>query len=96
MSVNKDNFVIYPSYFNSVLSRSSGRKQPLSESVKRPTSDEIEKILKSLNFNFTSKTKSRPSNPLQIEGCFLVNCDIKKSELLHLIGKELKKSRQTQ
>jgi len=95
MSINKDNFVIYPSYFNSVLSRSKGRKQPLSESVKRPTSDEIEKILKSLKFNFKSETKSRPSNPSQSENCFLVNCDIKKSDLLHQIGKELKKSRQT-
>ena len=93
--INKDNFVVYPSYFNANLSRSNGRKQPLSESVKRPTSEEIETIIKSLNFNFKSETKSRPSNPFESEKCFLVNCNIKKSQLLHQIGKELKNSRRT-
>ena len=92
---NRENFVIYPSYFNANLTRSNGRKQPLSESVKRPTSEELDKILKSLKFTFKSEIKARPSNPIEAETCFLVKCNLKKSDLLHQIGKKLKKSRQT-
>ena len=96
MSVeNRENFVIYPSYFNSNLTRSNGRKQPLSESVKKPTSEELSKILSSMKLVFKSESKARPNNSIEGEKRFLVKCDFKKSALLHQIGNKFKELRRT-
>lgn len=82
--------VIYPSYFDSRLSRKGGRRVPKNLSVRGPTLQEVVSALRSLSIDFRiEKDKKRPSRWYKFEGRVLVYYKGSKEELLRLLAKEM-------
>ena len=92
---SKKPVVIYPEYFDHRLKRSEGRKVPLSEAVKSPNIEELSSILSNLGCDFQISKSSHPSNWSKTEGSLKVNADFSKTQLIHKVGSNLKKLRQT-
>jgi len=83
--------VIYPSYFNSSLSRSKGRRVPLRLSVPNPALSDIEKICRQLGLNpVVEQDRSHPRNTFQ-KGRIIVDKRESKLKTLYLVASELKK-----
>jgi len=86
--------VIYPSYFDSRLSRGEGRRVPKALSLRGPTLQEIVNALKSLSISFeVERDKARPSRWYKFEGRVLVHYDGRKEELLRLLAGEMVRQR---
>ncbi|MCS7103426.1 MAG: hypothetical protein NZ992_06060, partial [Candidatus Korarchaeum sp.] len=86
--------VIYPSYFDSKLSRKSGRRVPKGLSVRGPTLQDVINALKSLSIDFeVEKDKKRPSRWYRFEGRVLVDHKGRKEELLKLLAAEMVRQR---
>ena len=92
---SKKPVVIYPEYFDHRLKRSEGRKVPLSEAVKSPNIEELSSILSNLGCDSQISKASHPSNWSKKEGSLKVNADFSKTQLIHKVGSNLKKLRQT-
>ena len=87
--------VIYPEYFDFNLKRSQGRKVPLTQSVKKPTTDELFIVSKPLVTSVEKSEKSYSGNWVSNSGSLKVNYDGSKTSLLHSIGQGLKDLRKT-
>jgi len=86
--------VIYPSYFDSRLSKNDGRRVPRSLAVRGPTLQDLINALKSLSMSFdVEKDKGRPSRWYKFEGRVLVNYEGRKEELLKILAKEMVRQR---
>lgn len=86
--------VIYPSYFDSRLSRRDGRRVPKVLSVRGPTIQDVINALKSLSIGFdVEKDKRRPSRWYKFEGRVLVDYKGRKEELLKLVAAEMVRQR---
>ncbi|MEM0017996.1 MAG: signal recognition particle subunit SRP19/SEC65 family protein [Candidatus Korarchaeum sp.] len=86
--------VIYPSYFDSRLSRKDGRRVPKSLSTRGPTLQDVINALKSLSIGFdVEKDKGRPSRWYKFEGRVLVDYKGRKEELLRLVAAEMVRQR---
>lgn len=82
--------VIYPSYFDSRLSRRDGRRVPRNLSLRGPTLQDVINALRSLSINFeVEKDKRRPSRWYKFEGRVLVDYEGRKEELLKLLAAEM-------
>jgi len=87
--------VIYPEYFDFNLKRSQGRKAPLNQSVKKPTTDELFTVSKPLVTSVERSGKSYSGNWISNSGSLKVNYEGSKTSLLHSIGQGLKNLRKT-
>ena len=91
----KDRIILYPEYFDSRLTRASGRRVPLSISVPAPSIEELALISKRLGYEFEIEPQSaHPSNWWNKRGRILINKDdLKKNEVIKTIGRILSKAR---
>ncbi len=87
--------IVYPSYFDSRLSRSEGRRVPRNLSVRRPNLQDIIRALKYLSIDFEVEDgKHRPSRWYKMEGRVKVYYEGSKEELLKKIGNTLRSIRE--
>ena len=82
-------------YFDFNLKRSQGRKVSLTQSVKKPTTDELFIVSKPLVTSVEKSEKSYSGNWVSNSGSLKVNYDGSKTSLLHSIGQGLKDLRRT-
>ncbi|MCD6348911.1 MAG: signal recognition particle protein Srp19 [Candidatus Korarchaeota archaeon] len=83
--------VVYPSYFDSRLSRSEGRRVPRNLSIRKPSLQDLIKALKHLSLEFdVEEDKQRPSRWYRMEGRVKVYYQGSKEQLLKEIGKALR------
>ena len=94
MSTKKP-IVIYPEYFDYSLTRSDGRKVPLSEAVRSPKIEELSKLLSKIDCNFKVSESNHSGNWSSMNGSLKVNTVFSKTQLIHKLGSSLKESRQT-
>lgn len=84
--------VIWPSYFDSRLSRDNGRRIKKSCCIEKPDLERLSQVLKSMNLKFEiERDKKHPARWWENEGRILVETDMPKSELIEAIGSRLKK-----
>jgi len=92
---SKKPIVIYPEYFDYSLTRSDGRKVPLSEAVRSPKVDELSELLSKMGCNFKISESNHSGNWSNMGGSLKVNADFSKTQLIHKLGSSLKELRQT-
>lgn len=89
-SKNKETFVIWPEYFNSDISRGSGRRMPRSLSVSSPTADDLFSISRKLGLSpVLEKEKSHPSRWFKSSGRVLIPKKHNKTETIRKIAQSL-------
>ncbi len=85
--------VIYPSYFDTRLSRKEGRRVPKSLAIKNPSINEIITAASSFGEVLAERDKARPSRWYKREGRILIKYEGSKEELLKKIGQKLREMR---
>lgn len=84
--------VIWPSYFDSRLSRNAGRRAKKSVCIEKPEIEQLAQVLKSMNLKFEIEyDKKFPARWWEGEGRILVETNISKSELIEAIGNRLRR-----
>lgn len=89
----KNNWVLWPIYFDVDASRQQGRKLPLDLCIKNPNIDDIYKAAKKLGYNPVKQDKSYPSRWWRKEGRILISKNNTKMEALKNISKYLQQSK---
>ncbi|MBS3748394.1 MAG: signal recognition particle protein Srp19 [Candidatus Thermoplasmatota archaeon] len=91
MSYRSDNkFVIYPLYFDKMVSRNIGRRLPKKQCLEKPTITELSKAAKAAGLSPSlEKGKSHPARPWKKEGRILVDKKGSKQEILHQLTRFL-------
>ena len=87
--------VIYPEYFDSRLARSAGRRLPVAECVKSPTTEELATLAKSIGLAPKVEAASHPGHWASGRGRLRLAYGGAKAELLHQLGARLKEARRT-
>jgi signal recognition particle subunit SEC65 len=87
--------VIYPEYFDSRLARSAGRRLPVAECVKSPTTEELAVLAKSMGLSPKAEKASHPAHWAAGRGRLRLAYGGAKVELLHQLGVRLKEARRT-
>ncbi len=86
----RDEIVLWPAYFDSVKTRTEGRKVPKRLARQSPTLDMIEKALSNLRLSYTLVLKaSHPYSPWKKTGFALVRKKRPKSQVLKEVAEEL-------
>ena len=86
--------VLWPSYFNSHLKRSGGRRVPKDLAVENPKLPEIFMAVKSMGLEYEVDYDARyPSHWWREEGRVLVRTDMKKENLLKKVAEIIKNNR---
>lgn len=87
--------IIWPEYFDSTLPRRLGRRVPNELAVPKPQIDEIIRACNELGLKCEAYSeKHYPRTWYKSEGMVVVWSEIKKSELIKLLAKALKKLRE--
>jgi len=87
--------VLWPSYFNSHLKRSGGRRVPKDLAVENPKLPEIFMAVKSMGLEYEVDYDARyPSHWWREEGRVLVRTDMKKEALLNAVAEKIKRNRE--
>lgn len=86
--------VIWPSYLDSSLSRSGGRRLPLKDSVRNPRVDEIIAAARILGLNPVVERKGYPRRWWSDKARVVVNKVRSKRETLRLIAKTIRELRE--
>ncbi len=87
--------IVYPSYFDSRLSRTEGRRVSRNLSIRRPNLQRIIRVLKYLSLDFeVEDDKHRPSRWYKVEGRVKIYYEGSKEELLKNLGKALRSLRE--
>ena len=90
----KDVKILWTSYFDSSLTRREGRRLPRGEAVPRPKFEELERACRRLGLEVVEGRKSRyPRNWWLPSGYVAIKSELKKSELIKLVGRELRRLR---
>ncbi|MCS7385906.1 MAG: signal recognition particle protein Srp19 [archaeon GB-1867-005] len=90
----RDKVVVWPIYFNSKVSRSYGRKVPLSLSVEDPKLEEVVEAARKAGFNpITEVDKAYPKMWWKEKGRILVEKRASKTKILKEIALALKEIR---
>jgi signal recognition particle subunit SRP19 len=92
MMVSKDErkLVLYPLYFDSLVSRLNGRKVPKKYAVEKPTAESIAKAAQSLGLKpILEKNTAHSSTPWKKEGRVIVERKGPKTKLLQQIAQRL-------
>ena len=87
--------VIYPEYFDSRLARSAGRRLPVAECVKSPTTEELVALAKGMGLAPKAEEASHPGHWASGGGRLRLAYGGAKTELLHQLGAKLKAARRT-
>lgn len=92
---DRDHIIIWPEYLDSRRTRSEGRKVPLSIAVKKPTVEEIAKVLKAMGIEpVIELDKKYPRSWWSSRGRIKVRKNtIKKYELLKKLCIKIRESR---
>ena len=86
--------VLWPSYFNSHLKRSSGRRVPKPLAVENPKLPEIFSAVKSLGLEYEVDYEAKyPAHWWREEGRVLVRTDMKKEALIRRVAEIIKNKR---
>ena len=94
--MNQDKNIIWPSYINSEICLSDGRKISKKNSIKKPNINELYEAAKKLNLNpILESEKKYPKNFFENKGRIIINKTklYKKKELLIIISKIIKENR---
>lgn len=84
--------VIWPSYFDSRLSRDAGRRARKSYCIEKPDIERLSLVLKSMNLKFeVEKDKKHPARWWENEGRIRVETNMPKSKLIEAIAIRLRK-----
>lgn len=85
-----DRFVIYPIYFDKLVSRNLGRRLPKKYCIEKPNISNISKAAKAAGLNPTVENdKAHPARPWKKDGRLLVDKKGSKQELLKQITRFL-------
>jgi signal recognition particle subunit SRP19 len=85
-----DKYIIYPLYFDEMLSRKNGRRVPKNLAVEKPTVEDIAKAAKNLNLHpIIEKESSHSARHWKKEGRILIDKKDTKQTLLNQIAKVL-------
>lgn len=85
-----DKFIIYPLYFDKLVTRNIGRRLPKKYCVEKPTVTDLSKAAKAAGLNPTiEKEKAHPAHQWKKEGRILVDKKGTKQEVLYKISKFL-------
>lgn len=85
----EDRQVLWSDYFDSSLSRSDGRRVPLSMAVKNPSLEELTEAVKRLGLEGEPFKAKYPKRPRNVSGYVSVVKKMKKQELLRMVAKAL-------
>jgi signal recognition particle subunit SRP19 len=90
VSKGEEKFAVYPIYFDSSVSRFSGRRVPKKLAKDKPTIEDISKAAKSLKLNpVLEKDICHPSHHWKKEGRVLVDKKDSKAKLLRQIANRM-------
>ena len=90
-STNKKKIIIWPIYFDSRFSRKKGRRVPISYAIENPSLEILYKATKSRGLTTILDTNSKhPKTWFDSKGRIIVYTDLKKSEVIKRIGRELR------
>jgi signal recognition particle subunit SRP19 len=90
VSKDENKYVIYPQYFDSMVSRLNGRKVAKKHAVEKPSLENIAKAAQSLGLNpILEKDGTHPSTPWKKEGRILVEKKGPKTKLLIQLANRL-------
>ncbi len=89
----EDRQVFWLDYFDSTLSRSEGRRVPISMAVRSPKLEELLEAAKSLGLEAEAFEARHPKRPRRASGYISVRKAGKKQELLRKIAKALSQVR---
>jgi len=90
VSKDENKYVIYPQYFDTVISRLNGRKVAKKHAVEKPSLENIAKAAQSLGLNpILEKDGTHPSTPWKKEGRILVEKKGPKTKLLIQLANRL-------
>ena len=90
VSKDENKYVIYPQYFDSMVSRLNGRKVAKKHAVEKPSLENIAKAAQSLGLNpILEKNGTHPSTPWKKEGRILVEKKVPKTKLLIQLANRL-------
>ena len=90
VSKDDDKLVIWPVYFDKLVTKKSGRKISKKLAVEKPSIDKILKASKSLGFNpVLENDKSYPSRHWKKEGRILIDKKGSKTKILNQIASRL-------
>jgi len=91
----KDVYIIWTVYFNSKLSKREGRRVSLNEAIPNPTLEEVINACNRLGLEITGYERKRYPRIWWMENAYVVvkKGDIKKSEIVKLIAKEIRRLR---
>ena len=85
-----DKYIIYPLYFDSSISRKSGRRVPIKLSVEKPSISNISIAAKNLGFQpILEKDCSHPKRSWKNEGRILIVKEDSKQSMILQIAKSL-------
>lgn len=85
-----DRFIVYPIYFDKLVSRSIGRRIPKKYCKEKPSIADISKAAKAAGLNPTiEKEKAHPSRHWKKEGRIIIAKKGSKQELLYQISRFL-------
>jgi signal recognition particle subunit SEC65 len=84
-------YVLWLDYFNSTISRESGRRIPLDKSVKDPSLDELGEAARRLGYKPEPQAAKVPSRPYLSSGYVSIEkkSGVKKSQVISDIAKTL-------
>lgn len=85
--------ILYPSYFDSRLSRSEGRRVNRSLALRKPTLQNLVDALEHLPLEYEIEDKHRPSRWYRFEGRVRVVYEGSKEELLRKVAEAMRRSR---
>jgi signal recognition particle subunit SRP19 len=90
VSKDENKYVIYPQYFDSMVSRLNGRKVAKKHAIEKPSLENIAKAAQSLGLNpILEKDGTHPSTPWKKEGRILVEKKGPKTKLLIQLANRL-------
>lgn len=90
VSKGDDTYVVYPIYFDRLVSRVKGRRVPKKYAVDKPTLENIAKAAKALGLSpIVEKNAAHPFRPWRKEGRVLIAKKDTKTRLLVQIAKLL-------
>jgi len=85
-----DKFIVYPIYFDKLVSRSFGRRMPKKYCIEKPTVTDLSKAAKAAGLNPSiEKETTHPARQWKKEGRILVDKKGSKQEVLYKISKFL-------
>jgi signal recognition particle subunit SRP19 len=89
----KNHAVIWPTYFDSSLTRSEGRRVPKALAIADPTAKKIIEAVRNLGLNSVVEPEaSHPARPWKKEGRILVETKASKPQTIAQIARRLRQS----